>query len=189
MAVNNLNIQSFCHKEPHWQVASYKHHSLPQSLQDWLLDPSSLTEKLLQRAKGKLRVEVLQQGVQAARLSEYKALNINTHHWAVVREVILYGNEVPWVYARTIIPLSTLKGPLRRLHYLGNKPLGAELFSDPTMRRQSLELASIDCDLLPPTCRKFYPTEHSAWGRRSLFLLKQKPLLVCEFFLEGLLTK
>ncbi len=169
-------------KEPNWQAVSFKHQNLSKTLRAWLLDPGSLTQKLIDRSKGQLRVEVLQQRIQRPHLSEYQALKLNTHRWAVVREVVLYGNDIPWVCARTVIPLSTLKGSLRRLHYLGNRSLGEALFADPTMRRQGLQLAVIKPHHLPKSSHQFT----SGWGRRSLFFLKNKPLLVCEIFLKNL---
>lgn len=174
------------YREPHWQHDSFRHHTLSSTLTDWLLDTSSLTQKLSQKAQGQLQVEVLQQRIQRPRRSEYQALALNRHHWAVVREVILYGNDKPWVYARTVIPLSTLTGPLRRLHHLGNRPLGEELFADPSMRRQGLEVAAISPPYLPQHAR-LEAVSLPAWGRRSVFFLKNKPLLVAEVFLEDLL--
>lgn len=174
---------SYHKKEPKWQRLSYRHNALPASLNHWLLDQGSLTKKLVERSQGQFHIEVLQQKIQRPRLSEYKALGLCTHRWAVVREVVLYGNNTPWVYARTIIPLSTLKGPLRRLHYLGNRSLGGTLFADPSMRRQGLELAGVKSEHLPTRFIK----EQSAWGRRSVFFIKNKPLLVCEVFLSNLL--
>ena len=175
---------------PRWQPVSYKHYRLSSEITGWLLDQGSLTQKLIDRSNGKLRVEVLQQRIERARLSEYKALAhyapLNTRRWAVIREVVLYGNNTPWVYARTAIPLSTLKGPLRRLHYLGNKPLGGALFADPTMRRQGLEIAAIHRHHLPKNAQNLHQSTNTIWGRRSVFFLKDKPLLVCEVFLENL---
>jgi chorismate--pyruvate lyase len=173
----------FSQQDPHWQAVNYRHHQLPKHVQHWLLDQGSLTQKLIDQSDGKLKVEVLHQGIQRARLSEYRALGLNPGSWALIREVILYGNETPWVYARTVIPLSTLKGPLRRLYYLGNRPLGGELFADPTMRRRGLEVAAVKPAFLPKRAQHLKPQ----WGRRSIFWLRNKPLLVGEIFLTDLL--
>ena len=180
-----LSVATKAH-EPNWQYHSIQYHVLPRSLACWLLDLGSLTQKLLQKAQGHFRIDVLQQRVQQPRRSEYQALSLNHRHWAVVREAILYGHNKPWVYARTVIPLSTLKGSLRRLHYLGNRSLGSELFADPSMQRQSLELAVINKPYLPKH-DDLQTSTSPVWGRRSLFFLKNKPLLVSEVFLEDLL--
>lgn len=191
-------------REPLWQTVSHKHKNLPSTLKQWLFDPSSLTKKLIDYSAGQLRVEVINQRIRRARFSEYKALKLAHHKYVVVREVVLYGQEIPLVYARTIMPLSTLKGPLRRLYYLGNRPLGGALFADPSMRRGELEVAPIGQNYLPnrtlnsfsknlnsshqPISSQHNPYHH-CWGRRSLFFLKNKPLLVCEIFLPNLIDK
>jgi chorismate--pyruvate lyase len=147
----------------------------------WLLDKGSLTQKLIEKSQGDFYVEVIQQQIQKVPLTERKALGIPQGHWAVIREVILYGQQTPWIYARTIIPLTTLQGSLRRLHYLGNKPLGEQLFRDPSMRREPMEIASLTPQQLPRTLALSSPV----WGRRSVFRLSDKPLLVSEVFLPA----
>lgn len=177
---------SFQHTlEPLWQPASLipSIHDIPHH--SWLLDKCSLTQKLLEKSQGDFSVELIQQSIQHVLFSEAKALNIPNRQWALIREVILYGQKKPWVYARTVIPLSTLKGPLRRLHYLGNKPLGEQLFTDPTMQREPVEVAQLPAQWLP----KKLNIHTSTWGRRSVFRLSNKPLLVSEVFLPELLKK
>ena len=191
--------KNILHLEPIWRSVSHKHRNLPDNLKQWLLDPSSLTKKLITYSAGQLRVDVIDQRIKRARFSEYKALRLNHHQYVVVREVILYGQDTALVYARTIMPLSTLKGPLRRLYYLGNRPLGGALFADPSMRRGELEVASIGQSYLPEKILASltqnlngadqHSSSRSCWGRRSLFFLKNKPLLVCEIFLPDLVDK
>jgi chorismate--pyruvate lyase len=187
------------HREPLWQTVSHKHQHLSSTLKQWLFDPSSLTKKLIAYSAGQLRVEVIDQRIRRARFSEYNALKLKHHQYVVVREVILYGQETALVYARTIMPLSTLKGSLRRLHYLGERPLGSALFADPSMRRGELEVAPIGQNYLPKRILKALSkspkslfqknVNYCCWGRRSIFFLKNKPLLVCEIFLPALIDK
>lgn len=121
-------------------------------------------------------------------LNEAKALHIRRHHYALVRQVRLLCDGKPWVFARTVIPASTLKGAVRRLAYLGDKPLGAVLFADPSMQRDAIEIASLSAR----TChyadalqgQRSRPKQ--IWGRRSVFYISNKPLLVSEFFLPGI---
>ncbi|MGH1439912.1 MAG: chorismate--pyruvate lyase family protein [Cellvibrionaceae bacterium] len=171
-------------REPLWRKTSYRHYTLDPTLKFWLFDQGSLTQKLITLSNKQFRVQVLQQKIERAQFSEYRALKLNNRRWAVIREVMLYGNDTPWVYARTIIPLSTLKGKLRRLHYLGSRPLGGALFADPSMRRKTVEIASVSAQHLPTKAKGVQPL----WGRRSLFILKDKPLLVGEIFLEELIS-
>jgi chorismate--pyruvate lyase len=174
---------SFLHSQtPVWHRPSHLKQKLSAIELAWLVDKGSLTQKLIQKSQGDFYVGVIQQRIQNVPLTERRALNIPEGHWAVIREVILYGQQTPWVYARTIIPLTTLQGSLRRLHYLGNKPLGEQLFSDPSMRREPMEIALLTPQQLPHTLAISSPV----WGRRSVFRLSNKPLLVSEVFLPAI---
>lgn len=173
------------HREPGWR--SYRRTpacAAPPALRNWLLDTGSLTQRLIQASSHQFRVEVLNQRVERPFLSELRALNMPLGAKALVRETLLYGKNVPWVYARSILPLSTLTGRLRRLRKLDNSPLGALLFKDPSMVRSPIEVACVTAlnSHLPEAVQHF---SEPLWGRRSVFYLSAKPLLVSEIFLPG----
>jgi chorismate--pyruvate lyase len=151
---------------------------------DWLMDPGSLTQRLLDASDGQFKVDVLSQSLQRPSLSESRALSLPAHRLALVREVILMGRGVPWVFARSVIPLQTLTGRLRKLRHLDSSPLGALLFSDPSMTRDALQWTCIEPNGQPLTAH-LPQLEERAWGRRSVFKLSAKPLLVCEIFLPS----
>ena len=148
----------------------------PLQWRDWLLDPGSLTKRLIQLSKGHFRVEVLRQRWAIPTARERKALGMRCREKALIREVQLIGNDQAWVYARSILPATTLTGRQRILSQLGTRPLGQMLFQDPTMRRGPLQVSELHLH-----------TGESAWARRSVFTLADKPLLVCEVFLPALL--
>ena len=106
---------------------------------------------------------------------------------AIIRQVQLLCDEQPRVYARTVIPMSSLRGRLRRLARLGAQPLGAMLFADRGMRRGVVELARIRPGetLYADVVRDPQQAHGEIWGRRSIFRLAHKPLLVSEIFLPG----
>jgi chorismate--pyruvate lyase len=108
------------------------------------------------------------------KFSERQLLALGDRRRALVREVILYGAGQPWVYARSVLPLTTLTGRLRKLRQLSNQPLGELLFKDPTMRREPVQFASFSAAS---------NSDKAIWGRRSIFTLDNKPLLVAEVFL------
>lgn len=138
----------------------------------WIRDPGSLTRRLQQRSAGRFRVRVIRLGFARPRRDECEELRIPAGEWALIREVVLEGRGEPWVVARSVIPLATLKGANRRLRFLGDRPLGAFLFRDPTLRRDAVRVVRHD----------------GAWGRRSRFCLRGRPLLVAECFLPALLS-
>lgn len=157
----------------------------PASIAGWLFDPGSLTARIVSNCKGKFRVQVLSVQRALPRLDESLALRMRDRNQALVRQVLLYCDEVPWVYARTVIPLTSLRGPLRGLTKLGNKPLGAVLFANRTMRRSAIEVTRLTPQH-PCYAAMQNRGSETIWGRRSVFHLHNKPLLVSEFFLPGI---
>ncbi len=116
---------------------------------------------------------------------EIAALQMSARSHALIREVLLCCNNQPQVYARTIIPASSMRGALRGLALLGNRPLGAVLFSDKSMTRTPIEITSLNADHFFLNWMQSENTE-SVWGRRSVFTLKGERLLVSEFYLPEL---
>ena len=152
---------------------------------NWLLDPASLTLRLQCLCPGQFQVRLLSQGWGRPRLDEAQALGMKQGERAIIRQVHLLCGNQPWVYARTIIPASSMRGSLRRLAHLGTRPLGAMLFADPGMRRGRVELANIKSTepLFEDATRHLHRQPGNIWGRRSVFRIAHKPLLVSEIFL------
>jgi chorismate--pyruvate lyase len=169
-----------------WQpYRCYRRGKIPAALAVWLLDPASLTRRLQGLCAGEFRVRVLSQVRGRPRRDEARALGMRRGGLAVIRQVELLCDQQPWVYARTVIPESSLSGRLRRLARLGTRPLGAMLFADRGMRRGVVELARIlpGQALFADVVRGQQPDHGEIWGRRSVFRLAHKPLLVSEIFL------
>ena len=151
----------------------------------WLLDPSSLTAKL-KRYCNEFRVEVL--GEQVELCHQLEANNvIKENEQVLVREVLLYCDDVPQVFARSLLPLSTLTDDEQELADLGSQPLGQVLFNNPSFERKNVEIAYFDQNSpvgqLVKTLDIDITEEYLIWGRRSLFFVHQKPLMVAEVFL------
>ncbi|MEK7303548.1 MAG: chorismate lyase, partial [Pseudomonadota bacterium] len=185
-----IRLHSTCHRtEPVWHVASRLHRrDVPESVLRWLLDPASLTRRIQSACHGCFRVEVLFQGWARPQHNEMRELGMRQGSMGFVREVHLLCDDLPWVFARTVIPRTTLTGPRRCLTRLKSRPLGAVLFADPSMQRGPVEIARLSpCDkLYPAAIRHLAQRPETIWGRRSLFTLGGKPLLVSEIFLPGI---
>ncbi|MEP5765829.1 MAG: chorismate lyase [Halieaceae bacterium] len=169
--------------DPAWRSStSLQAAGLPASVRPWLLDEGSLTARLIDKSQGEFRVQRLHQGWQRPLLSEQRLLGLGAAQWALVREVVLRCFDQPWVYARSIIPASTLSGKLRRLRHLQNESLGELLFQHPKLMRDEFELA-----LLPPGSTYIHSSlqqDSPAWARRSRFILDGRALMVSEVFLQ-----
>lgn len=183
--------QSPTHKlvEAKWASYSRLHYPDLSSFKlSWLLDASSLTQRLIVASGGRFKVEVISEQWIKPMLSERNLLGMRRGTIARVRHVRLLCNDKPCVFARTVIPYSTMHGPVRRLSMLGSKSLGAVLFSDKSMRRGEIEIASISKNdyLYTQAMQNIRQRVDHLCGRRSVFYLSGKPLLVNEIFLPAI---
>lgn len=152
---------------------------LPDSLRLWLFDETSLTARLVRCYGVAFNVQLLSQHFAVVTADEKRAMQLHGHQTGLVREVLLRRANEPVVYARTIIPSVTMQGRLRRYAHLGERPLGAMLFADRTMRRGPVEVTT---GLPYNACFRQSPVV-GVWGRRSVFFVSQRPILVSEYFL------
>ncbi|BDH47554.1 chorismate pyruvate-lyase [Salmonella enterica subsp. enterica serovar Choleraesuis] len=139
-----------------------------EAVLDWLLLEDSMTRRFEQYCR-KVSVEVVfEDFVTVDSLGEdARYLPGDVRFWR--REVILYGDGVPWLAGLTLVPESTLSGPELALARLGTTPLGRYLFSSSTLTRDFIDIGRSE----------------SLWGRRSLLRLSGKPLLLSELFLPA----
>jgi chorismate--pyruvate lyase len=165
----------------------YLRADIPRPLCSWLLDTASLTMRLQQLCPGEFRVRVLSQVTGRPTLDEARALGMRQGAGAIIRQVQLLCDGQPWVYARTIIPRSSVRGRLRRLAHLGTRPLDGMLFADRGMRREIVELACIrkGQGLFATATRGLRSKPAAVWGRRAVFRIANRPLLVTEVFLPA----
>ena len=164
---------------------------LDPRVRSWLDDQGSLTKRLMGFCPGKFSVRVLSQYWVRAEIEESRLLQISPRQKVLLRQVQLLCGDRVCVYARSLIPLKTLKGKHQRLRYLGVRPLGAYLFANPRLRREQQHLARVTQQdplfeiALSGSARR----GEQIWGRRSLFTIDRKLLLVSEFFLPALFEK
>ena len=88
-----------------------------------------------------------------------------------IREVILYGDKNPRVYAQSIIPVETINQGLSKLGELGTKPLGDILFEKNIFKKEDAIFA------------QFKDDKNIFWGRKTKYNVKNKPFSVMEVFL------
>ena len=100
---------------------------------------------------------------------------------------MLRDGSCPLVLARSIIPVTALRGPHCALARLGNRPLGEVLFADPALRRLGLECCRLTAKDWVPELGRLCTTGGGVWGRRSVYGINGLRLLVAEFFLPAAL--
>jgi chorismate--pyruvate lyase len=157
-------------------------------VQAWLADPGSLTRSMIASCQGRFAVELVGQRRDPAWPSEAAMLRAGPAQATWVREVRLHCGRDIWVFARTLIPLGSLCGPMHALTRLGRRPLGEVLFSDPTTRRLRVEVARITARhrLFAPATGHLRQPPAVIWGRRTLFAYGGERILVNELFLPGI---
>lgn len=186
-----LNSESLpCSRlEPVWIASDRLRRSIvPGGLRDWLLDRGSLTAKLKDVCPGSFAVNLLRQEWGRALYSENRLLEMRQGITAIVREVELQCDGIPLVFARTLIPATSLRGGARRLTMLGNRPLGEVLFNDRAALRGGMEIARLlpRHSLFVAAAGSLNTLPAEIWGRRTLFYLAGAPLLVNEIFLPAI---
>lgn len=182
MSAQSISLLRPLHWKPlaHWPRAQRP----APALLSWLAHQGSLTARLQAFSQGDFSVRILRQQWALPRPEECRLLGMRRPQIALVREVVLQGKGEDWVFARSLLPQASLTGPLRHLRRQGNRPLGAFLFSQPALVRSQIQLAPI------APAHGYVPQALQAgtpwlWGRRSLFSLQARALLVSEVFLPA----
>ena len=142
----------------------------------------SLTQYL--RQQGRVTVTKRLQAWAVPRIDEQRLIaGSQAQQFALIREVSLQVDSVPWVFARSVLPADTLNGSNRFLRHWDSRPLGEFLFKHKGCTRGDFEFTLISGNhkSIPHDLR----SESSLWGRRSLFFLNSKPLCVAEFYLPA----
>lgn len=155
-------------------------------LQPWLHDHGSLTRRIQQRCR-EFAVQPVRSGLARIAYEEAALLEIRPRCLAYSREVFLYADGQPVVFAHSACARRHLRGAWAALGGLGNTPLGAMLFSHPLVERRPLRFKALRSH--HPLYRRIaglMGAPDLLWARRSLFYLHGAPLLVTEVFLPGI---
>ncbi|ATG72570.1 chorismate--pyruvate lyase family protein [Zobellella denitrificans] len=153
------------------------------ALCDWLRDPGSLTERLRRHCRD-FRVEVLASEALLSLTPQQKAL-LDCEQ-AYCREVLLYCDETPWVYASSLYSPAT-RAAMPQLTGLGRRALGELLFDAPDLQRSTFEFAELTNDERIRLCHRagLDPSPGPLWGRRSVLATGRARVLVTELFLPA----
>ncbi len=161
---------------------------LSSNLRPWLVDNGSLTARLQQRYTN-FSVEPVSLKFAKPIQDEAALLHLPANKAALIREVLLIGNNQPVVFAHSILPRASLRGAWNGLGRLGNKPLGAILFANPKVKRTPLCYKKLSPNhvLYQRAIKHLSQKPIYLWARRSLFSLNCANILVTEIFLPNLL--
>jgi chorismate--pyruvate lyase len=160
----------------------------PQPMRHWLTDTMSLTRKLIASCTH-FRVQQLAQQHALALPDEWEKVALARRLAVQQREVFLRCDDVPVVYAHTIVPLSATASDWPFFGTLGERSLGTTLFGDPRVQRGALEYARLEAQhplVLRAAAAQDIELRTPLWARRCLYKRKQGLLLVTEVFLPAI---
>lgn len=174
------------YKDRYWNSSVQ---SAASNLRPWLNDHGSLTLRIQQRCE-QFAVRNVRDGLARIALDESSLLGIAPQQLAWSREVFLHADGQPVVFAHSACAAADLRGAWQAVRHLGNKPLGALLFSHPKIVRQPLHYKALHPHhpLFRRAALALSDPPDRLWARRSLFYLHGAPLLVTEVFLPEILS-
>ncbi|MDX8379140.1 MAG: chorismate lyase [Gallionella sp.] len=178
-----MTIYTF--KDKFWPSAAL---GADNQLTPWLRDTGSLTQRIQQRC-AHFCVSNTMSGVSRISRDESALLGLAPQQRAWSREVFLYADDQPVVFAHSTCALLHLRGAWAEVRNLGNQSLAGVLFSHPQVVRHPLHYKALHRH--HPLYRRAAAALPAApdrlWSRRSLFYLHHAPLLVTEVFLPEIL--
>lgn len=147
-----------------------------------LTEPGSLTAAL--QRHGRVTVKVLSQAMARPNADERMLLDLRAQQLCMVREVVLYVDGQPWVFAHTLANAKA-QALLKRA---GRRPLATVLFADPRVTAKALYFHRINArhPLRSKITTRATRTTHGmapSDARRSMFVRGPARLLVTEVFL------
>jgi chorismate--pyruvate lyase len=160
----------------------------PAAMVPWLTTGGSLTARLVAHSAA-FRVQRLHQRTARCLADEARAIGLPRPGRVWEREVLLRCDEVPVVFAHTVVPMAATANDWPLFNALGERSLGSTLFYDPRVARGALEFARIRAG--HPLMRRAQAAlggEHTIlYARRCLYRRRQGTLLVTEVFLPSVL--
>jgi len=130
------------------------------------------------------QLNCLSQGRASVDPLERALLNIPDRQLAHVREITMGDKDHLWLFARTVIPMTTLVGNAKRLAHINRMPLGKLLFGQFRAIRENLELDTVHAEQVGLEDFNI-PSHFPLWQRRSLFTISTGPILIQEIFLPA----
>ncbi len=163
---------------------------LPQVL-TWLRSQSSITDKLKVLAK-KTRLEVLTHTWEVTDDWDQTTLSLPANTDVLHREIVMWGDNTPCWYARTILPHAAYHAEKALFDCLKHQALGELIHPHPDINRDDIKLYAMhphmqEYNYLTRHLKDTAP-KHCLWGRVSTFTIrKQFDFYLLEIMLPGIL--
>lgn len=158
------------------------------NMRQWIKNKNSLTDRINKIANLKIKLVTNNHKNKNLLLSEknffplYKAENI------FLREVIIFADELPIMYARTVLPRKYLRGYWNDIKKLNTNSLSKVVYENPSIKRSNFSYLapSINNNILKKINSLKIESKNLAIGRQSYFEYKRRNILLTEFFFEAI---
>jgi len=155
-----------------WTVPDCQSRRANPAIQRLLYDQGSLTQQLIEVSNGRFRVQTVELAWRNVLGDDLRKLfgPVAPSHKFWSRKTVLLCEGAPAVLAHSLMPEHAAQSALEQVLALGEQPMGEYLFSQIGLKRGAFQFAQ---------------SEQGYWGRRRLFYLDSKPIMVAEFFIPG----
>ena len=136
----------------------------------WLTEQGSLSHKLSTHCDH-FAVEVVRNEASTPQCMSHEEVELLDHEACWLREVVLSGDDVPWVIGRTLMSLDAMDRSQYDISQQGTVPIGVTVFSSSDTKRDALQVAMISTP------------QGDLFARRSRLWVLGHPILVAELFL------
>jgi len=167
--VNNLNIDSI-------------------NMNHWIKNKSSFTDRINKIANVKIKLVTNNYKNKNLLLSEKNFFPFHKAENIFLREVIIFANEAPIMYARTVLPRKYLRGYWNDIKKLNTRSLSRVVYENPSIKRSNfLYLApSLNNNILKNFGSLKIDGKNLVIGRQSYFEYKRKNILLTEYFFKAI---
>jgi len=153
---------------PWSSFASVKDEIKDEIIASWLLEKGPITKRI--KNNGTFQLNLIQDKLSEISADDKKFINTKSEE-IKKREVMLLCNDLPIVFAQTIIPVETIEKGFDGLGNLGTKPLGDILFEKGIFIKDRIVYASFGDD------------KSTYWGRKAKYSVKGFKFSLMEIFL------
>lgn len=147
-----------------------------------LADTGSLTKRFEQLMGVTPNLQLLRQSRELLCVEERHALSLKPRQMVLTREIKMGDGKKNWLFARTIIPLKTLRGSAKRLIHLKNDPIGKILFGRHGAKRTQMTI-SLTRDLPQTLINMGVKRNKLFFQRSSIFEFSSGPIMITEILL------
>lgn len=153
----------------------------------WMQDHGSLSRRIQQNCD-QFHVRNVFNGMGMASSDEEAILKLPRRQNIYTRDVFLYADGKPVIFAHSVVAAQHLRGAWHTLQHLGSRSLGTLLFTHPLVKREPLRYRSLKAGhpLYQQAIQTIGTPPAQLYARRSMFTLHGAPLLVTEIFLPNI---